>query len=257
MDINAWKERIRASSSGLDAFVKDMPMEVAEALARDPEVGARVTEALRKVAPVQRPAPPATPPQPLAPAMPVGGETSEAANGPEAALDAEDAGPSEDIDDVSPAAVKARMEREGRAEKEDQKKLSLMAQIQRLDVGAKSKLARMGDKDVRSILIRESNKQISTAVIENPRMTVQEIETISASRNVSEDILRMISANKDWTKSYAVVLNLVNNPKTPVGISLTFLPRLLTRDVRTLAKSKGVPEVLKITAKKLAQKRAV
>ena len=151
--------------------------------------------------------------------------------------------------------VESREVREARGE--EVKRLSLYAQIQKMDVGGKSKLARSGDKDARSILIKDGSKQVSGAVLENPKITIQEIEMISSSRNVSEDILRTISSNRDWAKSYSVVLGLANNPKTPPGISLTLLPRLVLRDLRTLAKSKGIPEVIKVTAKKIIQKKTV
>lgn len=153
-----------------------------------------------------------------------------------------------------PAAAAIRMKHE-RGGDEQASKLSLLARIQRLDVGERAKLARGGDKEARSILIKDSNRQVAMSVLANPRITVQEVEQIAASRNVSEDILREIGGNKDWCKSYTVALSLVNNPKTPIPIGLTFLNRLFTRDLRFLAKSKGVPEVIRATAKRHADKR--
>ena len=153
-----------------------------------------------------------------------------------------------------PAAAAIRMRHE-RGDDEQASKLSLLARIQRLDVGERAKLARGGDKEARSILIKDSNRQVAMSVLANPRITVQEVEQIAASRNVSEDILREIGGNKDWCKSYTVALSLVNNPKTPIPIGLTFLNRLFTRDLRFLAKSKGVPEVIRVTAKRHADKR--
>ena len=153
-----------------------------------------------------------------------------------------------------PAAAAIRIRHE-RGEDEEAKKLSLLARIQRLDVGERAKLARGGDKDARSILIKDSNRQVAMSVLANPKITVQEVEQIAASRNVSEDVLREIGGNKDWCKSYTVILSLANNPKTPIPISLTFLNRLFTRELRFLAKSKGVPEVIRVMAKKQAEKK--
>lgn len=152
----------------------------------------------------------------------------------------------------SAAAIRVRHER---GEDEEARKLSLLARIQRLDVSERAKLARGGDKEARSILIRDSNRQVAMSVLANPKITVQEVEQIAASRNVSEDVLREIGGNKDWCKSYTVILSLANNPKTPIPISLTFLNRLFTRDLRFLAKSKGVPEVIRVMAKKQAEKK--
>ena len=138
---------------------------------------------------------------------------------------------------------------------DEDSKLSLLTRISRLDVGAKAKLARNGDKDARTILIKDANKLVSMAVLANPKLTIQEIEVLAASRNVSDEVLRVISRNQDWCKSYTVIFNLTNNPKTPVAISMLYIPRLITRDLRLLAKSKGVPEAVRTTAKRLNDKR--
>ncbi len=101
------------------------------------------------------------------------------------------------------------------------------------------------------ILIKDSSKQVALAVLANPKLTLHEVEIIAASRNVSEEVLREIAANKDWIKSYSVTLALVNNPKTPVPMGLTFLAKLRTRDLRFVGKNKGVPEVIRMSAKRL------
>ena len=105
------------------------------------------------------------------------------------------------------------------------------------------------------ILIKDSSKQVALAVLANPKLTLHEVEIIAASRNVSEEVLREIAGNKDWIKSYSVTLALVNNPKTPVPMGLTFLPKLRTRDLRFVGKNKGVPEVIRMSAKRLAGTR--
>ena len=158
---------------------------------------------------------------------------------------------------LSPAEIAAmvRDKQEEDQQKEDENKLSLLTRIQKLDVGAKAKLARNGDKDARTILVKDANKLVSMAVLANPKLTIQEIEVLAASRNVSDEVLRVIARNRDWCKSYTVINNLANNPKTPVALSLAYLPKLITRDLRLLAKSKGIPEIIRITAKRLNEKR--
>jgi hypothetical protein len=156
------------------------------------------------------------------------------------------------------AAMRARHEREEHEQKEEAQahKLGLQARLLKLDVGERSKQARMGDQETRMILIKDSSKQVSLAVLANPKLTLHEVEIISASRNVSEEVLREIAGNKDWIKSYSVMLALVNNPKTPVPMGLTFIPKLRTRDLRFVGKNKGVPEVIRMSAKRIAGTRA-
>lgn len=223
-ELKHWKELLVGHPDAV--VIREMPREVAEVLSHDPEVSPDVAEAI---------------------VISLAGAGGSSAGGE-----------GRQGESAAAAAMRLRREREEREEKvEQQKKLSLMARIAKLDMGEKAKLARTGDKETRSILVKDPNKLVSMAVIGNPKITIQEIEMIAASRNVVEDILREISKNKDWCGSYAVVLALVNNPKTPVGVSLTYLPRLLTRDIRFIARSKAVPEAVRATAKRIAQRRAV
>jgi hypothetical protein len=157
--------------------------------------------------------------------------------------------------DIAAAAMKARKEREERAALQEQaKKLSLLARVQKLDVGERCKLGREGDKDCRTLLVRDGNKMVALSVLTNPKLTLNEVEFFAASRNVDEEVLREIARNRDWSKEYAVILALVNNPKTPVGVALTLVPKLHIRDLRFLAKNRGVPEAVRVVAKRMADR---
>ena len=83
-----------------------------------------------------------------------------------------------------------------------------------------------------------------------------EAVNIAHSKEVSEEILRYISNKKEWLKSYEIKRALVFNPKTPVGISMRFLNHLRTNDLKTLTKSRGIPNTLKTTARQRMEQRA-
>ena len=53
-----------------------------------------------------------------------------------------------------------------------------------------------------------------------------------------------------WTKSYPVVLALVTNPRTPQGVSTNFISRLANRDLKNLASSRDVPELIRRMARR-------
>ncbi len=105
------------------------------------------------------------------------------------------------------------------------------------------------------ILIRDPNRPVCAAVIQNPRITDQEVETISALKSVNEEVLRLIGMNRAWTRNYLVIHNLVRNPKTPVALSLNFLNRIQSRDLRQLGMNKNVPEVIRTMAGRMYVKR--
>jgi hypothetical protein len=76
------------------------------------------------------------------------------------------------------------------------------------------------------------------------------VEAIAKMANVSEEILRTIGHTRAWVKNYTVMLALTKNPKTPVAMSMNFLPRLNDKDLRMLSIDRNVPEILRVTARK-------
>lgn len=135
---------------------------------------------------------------------------------------------------------------------------SLYAQIQAMNVAQKVKLALRGNKDARNILIRNANRLVQRMVLQNPRITEDEILMLAKSRNSDDEILRVIAENREWTASYPVKVALVENAKTPIVKALRFLPLLAEREIRALAKSKNVPSVIASQARKiLFQKQSI
>ncbi len=132
---------------------------------------------------------------------------------------------------------------------------NLFSAIQKMSVMQKIKLARVGGKEARMLLIRDRNKIVSTSVIQSPKITETEVVTIAKSRNVSDEILRLISNNRDWTKSYQIKSALATNPKCPQPVAIKFLNYLPERDLRTIMKSKDVPSAISAHARRILQKK--
>jgi len=137
----------------------------------------------------------------------------------------------------------------------EQKKLNVMQIIQRMSMSQKIKLALSGAKEARGLLIRESSKVIALGVLANPRITIGEIEFFAKSSNLSEDVIRRIGTNAEWSKKTTVSAALVNNPKTPVAISLGFIPRMSERELAILEKSRNIPAPVRTAARNLLAKK--
>jgi len=129
------------------------------------------------------------------------------------------------------------------------KKLNIQQILLKMTVPQKIKLALTGAKEARGLLVRESSKTVALSVLDNPRITFGEIEFFAKSTNVSEYVIRKIGTNIEWSKRYSISLALVNNPKTPVGISMPFVSRLSDRDLGILENSRNVPEAIRTAAK--------
>jgi hypothetical protein len=117
-------------------------------------------------------------------------------------------------------------------------------------VPEKVKCATKGTREMRSILIRDPNRMVASAVLSCPKVNDAEVEAFAKMGNVSEDILRTIAMSRAWTKSYTVVLALVKNSKTPVAISMNLMQRLNPADVKKLSTDRNVPEALRVAARK-------
>ena len=129
------------------------------------------------------------------------------------------------------------------------KKLNVQQIILKMSPSQKIKLALSGAKDARSLLIRESSKIIALSVLSNPRITIGDVEFFAKSTNLSEDVIRKIGTNAEWIRKNAIVSALVNNPKTPVGISMGFISRLTVRELGLLEKSRNIPQPLRNAAR--------
>jgi hypothetical protein len=137
----------------------------------------------------------------------------------------------------------------------EQEKANVFLQIQRMTVAERIKLAMLGNKEVRGILIRDPARAVQIAVLSNPRLTDSEIERFASSRSVDDEVIRLILNNRDWMKRYAIKLALVKNPRTPVKESMRLLTHLMDKDLKDVARSKNLPNVVVVAAKKLLSER--
>jgi hypothetical protein len=134
-------------------------------------------------------------------------------------------------------------------------KVALIVRIMKMNVKDRIKLAMKGDREIRGILIRDPNKVVAQAVVQNPRITEQEVEKIAAMRTVPEEILRQIASNRRWARLYPIIHNLVRNPRTPVAISMNLLPRLHVKDLEALGKNRNIPDAIRTQAFRLSKTR--
>ncbi len=138
-------------------------------------------------------------------------------------------------------------------EQQDGEKVSAVQRLYRLNTVGKVQAALKGTREERAVLIRDPNRIVSSAVLGSPKLTDAEIESISAMKNVSGEILRQIGNNKDFVKRYAVLSNLVKNPRTPVAISIAMVARLNPRDLKSVAIDRNVPEVIRKQAQRFVK----
>jgi hypothetical protein len=134
-------------------------------------------------------------------------------------------------------------------------RISLIKRIMFMTVKDRVKLAVKGDREARGILIRDANKIVATGVMHNPRLTDHEVENISAMRQVAEEVLRLIGMNRQWARSYPIIHNLARNPRTPMATAIHILPRIRTKDLKSIAQNRNVSEAVRRQAYRLSEMR--
>jgi hypothetical protein len=142
------------------------------------------------------------------------------------------------------------------AEPDVARRQTLIQQVAKMSVSQRVQFAIKGGSEARRTLIRDSNKVVQRAVLQSPRLTDQEVEAFASMSSLTDEILRMIAGNRTFRKNYTVVRNLINNPKTPLDVTLHMLPMLNAVDLKRLTTNKNVPETLRTTALKLQRTRA-
>jgi hypothetical protein len=122
--------------------------------------------------------------------------------------------------------------------------------INRLDIKGRIQLALKGNKEERSLLIRDGTKVVALAVLEAPKLSDGEVERFALQKNVLEAVLRQIPLKRRFMKNYIVVRNLVSNPRTPLDLGLGLMKHLQIQDLKNISANKEVSE----TVRKLAMK---
>ena len=129
--------------------------------------------------------------------------------------------------------------------------ISIINRIMMMGMKDRAGMAMKGDREARNILIRDPNRVVMQAVVNNPRITEQEVEKIAAMRAIPEEILRQIANNRQWARHYPVVHNLARNPRTPIANVLSILSRLQLKDLSSLSKNRNVSDAVRRQALRL------
>jgi len=163
-------------------------------------------------------------------------------------LDDTASAPEAESSDVDPDEfdVERELDADSDAEEmaDDLDAVSKYQMVQELSVGDKIKLAMSGDKEWRSLLLKESNKQVSGAVLKNPRITEKEVLILCQNRSANEELIRIVLLNREWLKNYSIRLALTMHPRTPLNQAIRFLSTLSEKDLRKLSKSRNISSAL-------------
>jgi hypothetical protein len=132
---------------------------------------------------------------------------------------------------------------------------SALQKIAKLDIKGRIQLAMKGSKEERSLLIRDGTKIVALAVLESPKVSDGEVERFATQKNVLEAVLRGIPMKRRFAKNYAIVRNLVFNPRTPLDLSLGLMKNMLVGDLRNLSNNKEISDTVRKLATKMFKQK--
>lgn len=171
----------------------------------------------------------------------------------------------EDVErgDEEPAEEDANKESMTRREREDAEKREQEAlpkgpvanQIMNMNIAQKVRTATIGSREAIMILVREPNRLVHMAAINSPRLQYNDMKKMSANKSMPDGVIRFIAMSREWSSKPEIMVNLVNNPKTPIQESLKFLNHLRLNDLRTVLRNRNIPRQVSRMAKELLNKR--
>src|SRR5208282_2165132 len=137
----------------------------------------------------------------------------------------------------------------------EERRDSTLQKISKLDIRGRITLAMRGNKEERSILIRDSTKLVALAVLDSPKISDGEVEKIALQKNVLEAVLRAIPMKRKYAKNYSITRNLVQNPRTPLDLSLGLMKNLLIHDLKNLSGNKEVSDTIRKLALRMFKQK--
>ncbi len=138
----------------------------------------------------------------------------------------------------------------------DERRDTTLQKIAKLDIKGRIALAMRGNKEERSLLVRDGTKLVAVAVLDSPKISDGEVENFAQQRNVLEAVLRAIPLKRKYAKNYAITRNLVYNPRTPLDLSLGLMKNLLVHDLKNLSGNKEVSDTIRKLATRMYKQKA-
>lgn len=123
-----------------------------------------------------------------------------------------------------------------------------------LTLGHRKAMARSHNREVLARLMRFPEPDVIRNLLENPRITEQDVVLLAARRPARSEVQQEIFRAPRWIARYAVKRALVLNPFTPTDLGLRLLSFLRRQDLRLLCDSPAVPAALREAAAQLLER---
>jgi hypothetical protein len=121
-------------------------------------------------------------------------------------------------------------------------------------LGHRKWLARDTRRDTLDRLLRDPEAEVMPNLLQNPRITEDDVVRLAARRPIDPEILRLVFMHPRWIRRYPVKRTLVLNPHTPTELSLRLLRMLHRGDLRLVASMGPLPDVVRQAAARMLER---
>lgn len=129
----------------------------------------------------------------------------------------------------------------------------LKEKVPDLRLGERIALAKIATAPVLPLLLADQAERVTEACLINPRLREEDLVVALRQETARLPLLEAASRSPRWSASYAVRLELVLQPRTPLAIALAQLSTLVPRDLRRVGNA-SVAQLLRVTALRLLDK---
>ncbi len=123
-------------------------------------------------------------------------------------------------------------------------------------LGQRRSLAKSSVKDTLDRLLSDPDVMVVDNLLNNPRMTEQEVLKIASKRPNSPNILKRLAMHRKWSKRYQVIKAIIRNPYTPPRISTGLLEFLMYQDITQIAKDNTLHPQVRMGAQDIIDEKS-
>ncbi|MET0286272.1 MAG: hypothetical protein ABW352_17465 [Polyangiales bacterium] len=114
-----------------------------------------------------------------------------------------------------------------------------------LSLGERKSLARRRDRELLNRALRDPHPDVVRILLDNPALTELDVIRLCAQRPVAPEVLLHVFRHARWIVRYRVRAALAFNPYTPDAITVQLLPHLTPSDLKAVARSSELSELVR------------
>lgn len=129
------------------------------------------------------------------------------------------------------------------------------AEIANMTISEKVRLATLGSKGDRELLIKDPNRLVHMAAARSPKVQRRDLLAWAGNKQTPDNVISYIANHPRYRRDYPLVVAICNNPKTPFTIATRLLPNLLEKDLKKLSRSRSIAPPVKRFVKNMMDQR--